>query len=184
MQKLAILALVLTSCHSTSESPSDWSFGGELQAYPAGVIAAVHAQKPINEQDAWTFRAGYNATDRHDWGEHDDETGGGPGLGVGWRRSLAPAGENGWVIGGRIDLWQLDIDWEDDPDGANPGGREGSTDVLVVQPTIEAGYVWHLEGSRLTLGAAFGAEINADTDGEDVGEGAIFLVGATWLIGG
>ena len=31
------------------------------------------------------------------------------------------------------------------------------------------------------LGAGLGAEINVDTDGEDVGEGAIFLLGVTWL---
>jgi len=34
----------------------------------------------------------------------------------------------------------------------------------------------------LTLGV--GAEINVDTDGEDVGEGGIMLLGATIVFGG
>ena len=51
-------------------------------------------------------------------------------------------------------------------------------------PTVEAGYTFRLaQGWRLNLFAAGGAEINVSTDGEDVGEGAIGLLGFSCLYG-
>jgi len=76
-----------------------------------------------------------------------------------------------------VDLWFLDIDWKDDPN------LSGSTDVVVLQPTVEGGYAWWLGPGRLELLAAVGAEINVDEDGEDVGDGAIGLIGFTYLLG-
>lgn len=155
---------------------SKLALGLEVQGYPAGVIAGVHLQRQLGERDALTFRLAWNETDRRDFGEHDDETGGGFGGGVGYRRWLAPDRE-GWMWGGRLDLWDLEIDWVDDP----PSAAKGRTDVLVLQPTIEGGYSWNLGDSawRCDLVAGFGFEINVDTNGEDVGEGAIGLLGVT-----
>jgi len=152
-----------------------------VQGYPAGVIAAGHVRYALSDRDELSLRIGYNATDRQDFGEHDDERGGGLGGGIGYRRSLRPRGEGGWLWGARADLWDLEIDWKDDPSGAFPAGREGTTDVLVLQPTAELGYGWWLEGARLELVLGLGAEINVDTAGEDVGEGAILLLGVTYL---
>jgi hypothetical protein len=158
-----------------------WAFGVDVQAYPAGAIVAVETRRPVSERGELGLRAGYNLTQRGDFGEHDDEDGGGPGVGVGYRHLFAPRGTDGWLTGARVDLWSLDIDWEDDPSGSAPAGREGSTDVLVLQPTAELGYGWWLGRGRVELVLAVGAEINVDTDGEDVGEGAIALLGFTYL---
>lgn len=151
--------------------------GAEVQAYPAGVIPGVHARWSIDRSSALTARVAANITDRDDYGEHDDESGDGFGAGVGYRRAVEGSlARGGWLWGARIDLWSLEIDWKD------PGPREGTTDVLVLQPTVEFGYGWALDGGgRLELVGGFGAEINVDTDGEDVGEGAIGLLGLTWI---
>lgn len=143
--------------------------GVEVRGYPAGVIAAVHSLQPIGERDAWHVSAGVNVTDRRDWGEHDDEEGGGSGIGGGWRR-YETADRDGWFGGARLDVFSLEIDWEED------SGDEGTSDVLVLMPTVEGGRAWAVGGPWvIEAGIGFGAEINVDTDGEDVGEGAILL---------
>ena len=82
----------------------------------------------------------------------------------------------GW-IGVRADYWFLDIDWED-PDAANPGSiRSGSTSVQVFQPTVRFGWRKALSGVQIDVSTALGAEINVQTEGEAVGQGAILLVG-------
>ena len=169
-------AAICVSCAQLQGPDDAWAFGSEVQAYPAGVQVTGVAVRELSERDSLSVRAGYNATDRNDWGEHDEEDGGGPGLGVGFHRVLRPELDGGWLVGGRLDLWWLDVDWEED------SGSSGSTDVVVLQPTLEGGYRWALEGGAsvaLTLG--LGAEVNVDTDGEDVGEGAILLFGVRYL---
>jgi len=150
--------------------------GLEVQAYPAGVIPGVHARWALDRSSALTARVAANITDRGDFGEFEDESGEGFGAGVGYRRALEGSlASDGWLWGARVDLWSLEIDWEDP-------GRSGTTDILVLQPTVEFGYGWALgSGGRLELVAGAGAEINVDTDGEDVGEGAIGLLGLTWI---
>lgn len=143
--------------------------GVELRGYPAGLIAAAHSLQPLGERDAWHVSAGVNLTDRRDWGEHDDESGVGSGLGAGWRR-YATSARDGLFWGARFDVFALEIDWEEDD------GREGTTDVLVFMPTVEAGRAWVVGGPWvIEAGLGAGAEINFDTDGEDVGDGAIVL---------
>lgn len=152
--------------------------GVEVQAYPAGVIPGLHLQLPVGLDDGQflTLRLAANITDRDDFGEQDDEEGSGFGGGVGWRSYLEP-GRAGWLIGARVDLWSLDIDWTDDP--GQPTEVSGTTELLVLQPTVEAGYGWNLGGWRVELMAGLGFEINVDEDGRDVGQGPIGLVGVT-----
>lgn len=68
----------------------------------------------------------------------------------------------------------MDIDWRDDA-----GPRAGSTDITVLQPTVQGGYDFSLGGGRFVLETtlAAGFEFNVRTDGEDVGEGPILLLG-------
>lgn len=168
---LLSLPLLTASC---ATGPA--AVGVELQAYPAGLIPGLHVQTPLDELSSLTFRAAANLTDRQDFGEFDNEEGDGFGGGIGYRRYLE-RGREGWLFGGRVDLWDLEIDWED------PGPVTGTTDILVLQPTAEVGYGFRLgeDGWRIELTLGLGAEINIDTDGEDVGEGAILLLGITAL---
>jgi hypothetical protein len=171
MRGLALVLPLLASCAATSAGP-------ELQMYPAGLIAGAHFQYALGAYDALTWRVAGNFTERGDFGEHDDESGSGFGGGIGWRHIIEDGGPgDGWVVGARIDFWDLTIDWKD----RNPT-RRGSTDTLVIQPTIEGGYRWDIGGGwRAQLMAGLGAEINTGVEGEDVGEGAIMLVGVTFL---
>lgn len=168
----ALLALpVLASCAQVSAGP-------EVQLYPAGLIIGAHVQHPITARDSFTWRVAGNFTERGDYGEHDDESGAGYGAGIGWRHIIPDGGPgDGWVLGARLDVWDLEVDWKD----RNPT-RRGTTDTLVIQPTIEGGYRFDLgSGWRAQLTSAIGAEINTDVQGEDIGEGAILLVGLTFL---
>jgi len=175
--RFALLApLLLALSFGCAATGRQVHVGPEIQAYPAGVQAAALAMWEISDTDVVTARVGWNETDREDFGEHDDETGGGPGFSGGWRRYL---GENhsGWMFGGRADVWFLDIDWTDHP--GTPSEAGGNTDVVVLQPSVLGGYRWKLGASEwyLDLTAAVGVEINVSTSGEDVGEGAIGLLG-------
>jgi hypothetical protein len=148
------------------------AIGVTLQAYPAGIQAQAEVVWPLQTHHSLFVRAGYNFTDRQDFGEHDNEEGGGPGATLGYRYTFRESGD-GWFVGARTDLWLLDIDWKDP-------GRAGSTDVVVLQPTFEAGYRKVLQGGwSISPFLALGAEINVRTRGEDVGEGAIFLGGVS-----
>jgi hypothetical protein len=154
------------------------ALGLELQAYPAGLIGGVHGQFPLGDDLALTLRAGSNFTERRDWGEHHEEEGQGFGGGVGLRTAFDAKGRR-WIAGARVDLWDLDIDWRDDVPA-----RSGTTETLVVQPSIELGL--RVEASTawtLDFLLGLGMEINTDIQGEDVGEGWIFLVGVTALHG-
>ncbi|NNF03859.1 MAG: hypothetical protein HKN17_05270 [Rhodothermales bacterium] len=164
-----------------------------VRAYPAGGIAAAGFQggwpgvrsspDPGRiESGAWL---GYNVTRRRDWGEHDDERGGGFGGGaeVAWFPGDV---SGGWFAGTRASVWRLRIDWRDDPPTPLGPVRVGRTDVLVIQPTLRGGYRFRLAGTtdgshsrgvRLDVEAALGVEINTSVDGEDVGQGAILLIG-------
>ena len=159
------------------DEPSVW-LGAEVRGYPAGVIPAFYGETPLSDHAVLTFDLAANVTDREDNGEHDDEDGDGFGGGVGYRYYYGERFDC-WFFGVRIDLWSLSIDWEDDSPSAS-----GNTDVLVLQPTVEGGYGWWVgERWRLNVFAAAGAEINVDTDGEDVGEGAIGILGVSCVYG-
>jgi len=174
---MARIALVIVCASASLATANDDvrrpAIGVATQVYPAGVIAALEGRWRLADHHEGSAFAGVNLTDRQDFGEHDDESGEGSGPGLAWRYRFSPRGDT-WDLGARVDLWWLEIDWEDD------GGREGTTDVVVLQPTAVGGYRWLLDAEdrwSLDATAALGAEINVDTDGEDVGEGAILLLG-------
>jgi hypothetical protein len=140
--------------------------GAEIRVYPAGLMPSIRAEFDLGTGGLLLGQIGYNATDRRDWGEHQDESGGGFGLGAGWLHPLSGR----WIAGVRVDYWWLAIDWTDP-------GREGSSDVGVLQPTVNAGYRWPAGNWDLEATLAIGGEFNVRTDGEDVGEGWIVLAG-------
>ena len=176
---LLLASSLLGACAMPGEG---FRYGPESQAYPAGVIVGLQGQWALDEHDVAIARAAVNVTERQDFGEHDNEDGEGFGLGVGWRR-YADSGQQGWLYGARLDLFYLDIAWRDDL--ASGGTRRGSTDVTVLQPTLEGGYAWRLdEHWSFDLTVGLGAEINLNEQGEEVGDGAILLLGFAFLYDG
>ena len=177
MKQIYPVYLVVTlalSMLSTGKAVAD-GWGVELQAYPTGIVPGVRYEWLMGETDILFIRGAYNFTERSDFGEHEDESGGGPGIGIGWRH-WKDERANGWHYGARLDVWDMEIDWEDDAPS-----REGETDIIVIQPYLELGYSWPGQGgSRIDITAGAGAEINVDTDGEDVGEGFIALIGISF----
>ena len=160
----------LASAPSHAQDSNGRKFGLQLQLYPAGIIFTGSYNYALDARSTLGIHLGGNFTDRDDNGDHLNEDGEGFGAGISYRRGLRDA-EEGWFIGGRVDTWFLEIDWEDPRGGVLV---TGTTDVVVVQPTVFLGYQWS-NGFDITVSG--GAEINVDTDGEDVGEGAIGLIG-------
>lgn len=143
----------------------------ELRAYPSGGIGSIGLLFAADARTELGLSLAYNVAERGDAGEHDDESGEGFGVGIEARRFRGSA-PTGWFYGARAELFQLDIDWRD-------RSRRGSTEITVLQPTARLGYRFALAGRGLSLELAggLGAEINVQTDGEEVGEGAIGLIG-------
>lgn len=169
------VALAVPSCMTIGDFQLE-STGFDAQAYPTGVITTAKVDWSADGERELSVYAGWNEADRSDNGQHDDETGGGPGLGIGYRQYFGDQRDT-WFLGGRVDVWQLGIDWVDRP--GSPTERSGDTDITILQPTLVAGYRLLLGDSdwALDFSAALGAEINVITSGSQVGQGAIGLVG-------
>lgn len=127
----------------------------------------------LGEKSSLIGKLGYNIARRQDFGEHDKEEGGGFGFAMGYRQYLK-AGHAGFSLEGRLGMWFLDIDWED-----NAPSRQGNSNISVFQPTVGIGYDFLVNNDKIKLGilVAFGYEVNVTTSGEDVGQGGISLVG-------
>ncbi len=156
--------------------------GFETQAYPAGIVPGLRVDLQITTRAVLTGRIGYNFTNRRDWGRHHNEEGGGPGFSLGYEYKSVFS--NNVRLHLRSDLWFLDIDWEKkDPvvcftDPCNQITINGNSDVIVLQPTLGISYQAGLTDQLfLRPSVSLGYEINIHTEGEAVGEGAIFLVG-------
>ncbi len=149
-------------------------FGIELQGYPTGVIPGLRADLYFNDASKVHLRIGYNIVRHGDAGEHDDERGGGPGFTIGY--DILPFASHRWTFGVRSDLWFNEVDWYDI--GIQPPNIMGTTNVTVLQPTIQAGYrIPFGEKVELLPTIAFGYEFNIKTVGAEVGHGAILLAG-------
>lgn len=145
--------------------------GVQLRGYPAGLISNALVERRVGPRLFLAALGGYNFTNRRDFGRHDDERGGGPGLGLGLTRSGPQRSGLQWGVG--AELWNLHIDWRD---GAS---RSGETRVLVLQPGAKLGYGWTLGDSRtvIDISIGLGREVNLRTRGEPVGQGPILLLG-------
>lgn len=167
------LLLGIIACVAQAQN----TLGPKIQVYPAGFIISAKATK-LGQTDEWNVQAGYNLARRQDFGRHDNEEGGGPGLGIGYRKYFKD-NARGIYLSANIDLWLLKIDWKDQiTTFPAPGFDTGTTHITVLQPTIGAGYQY-LSASALwsaSAGVAFGREWNIITNGEPVGEGGISLL--------
>ena len=115
-------------------------------------------------------RIGINVFDHRDLGVQAEETGSGYGLSLGYKRYFNDH-QDAWRLGIKNDIWFNSVDWEND------ASSMGTTDIVVVQPTVEVSYVFNKGAFMIVPSLAFGLEWNVKTDGEPTGEGPIGLLG-------
>ncbi|MEM7367774.1 MAG: hypothetical protein AAF587_04170 [Bacteroidota bacterium] len=156
------------------------SVGIEVQIYPTGIMPGVRGEVMLSEQNELHLRAGANLFDHRDLGVQEEEIGGGGGFTLGYRRYF---GENqkGFFLGVRNDFWFNANNWRNNIGTIQE--TSGTTNIVVVQPTAEAGYRLPLGNSLWTLAPAigFGYEVNVISNGADVGQGPILLIGASLM---
>ncbi len=161
---------------STENTHPKWiDIGAEVQFYPAGFIMSARAMCKIADHGNMIFRVGYNLATRENFGEHDNEEGGGPGFSVGYRYYFNKE-QSGFFLSARVGFWLMHIDWWDQ---VNPNSKdEGKTFIGVVQPTLAGGYQYVLPNRQWAFGlsAAFGIEWNVITNGAKVGQGGISIL--------
>lgn len=170
---LFCISILTTSLNAQKENTYDdkeVQIGAELQFYPAGYMPTITANIFVKEHLAIRFRFGGNFADRSDFSIYnDEEKAKGIGGTIGVQRYF-PYWKGEFVVGIYIDGWNMWTEWKDDVDGINP--ESGTTYNLVIQPWINAGYLFQVSkqwNAGLTLGV--GREFNVITHGESVGEG-------------
>lgn len=164
------------SGQDTPENNSRWvDIGTEAQIYPAGFIISARSMFAVSSHGNLIFRIGYNLAMRENFGEHDNEEGGGPGISVGYRYYFNGK-QKGFFVAARIGLWFMNIDWQDNLTAG--GNRDAETFIMVVQPTFAGGYQYLMPDKKWAFGlsAAFGIEWNVITNGADVGQGGISIL--------
>ncbi len=168
----AILAVLLAAITAL---PAQTDLAFEFQAYPTGLIPGLRLSKAMGARAEWHVRLGYNRIRHGDAGVHEDERGAGYGGTLGYNRYFGES-RKGFFAGLRCDLWCNTIEWKDRIGQADEVG--GTTRILVLQPTAEAGWCIPLAARHyLAPALALGFEKNVVTEGEPTGEGAILLLG-------
>jgi hypothetical protein len=167
---ILFLTLTLQAQNSENTLNKKLQFGTEFQFYPAGFMPTFTANFFIKEKLALRVRIGGNFADRSGFSSYNDEEkakGFGGTFGV---QRFFPIWKGNFVVGIYMDGWHMWTDWKDNVDTTNP--EEGRTYNFVVQPWLNAGYLFQLSpqwNAGLTLGV--GREFNVITNGEKVGEG-------------
>jgi len=162
--------------HSQEPLKSVKELGFELQQYPTGYMLAFHAEYGFAEKHSLDLRMGYNGLDHLSFGPNDEEKGGGPGFSLGYNYFFKPDFKK-WYVSYRTDLWWNEVNWRNF-DENDVVISEGTTHLLVLQPTILGGYNWIIKDRyKISPTLAVGAEINVKSDGEPVGQGPIILWG-------
>ncbi len=164
------MSMVYSQTNNNDATNKRTDLGISLQAYPAGIIPTLNAERYLSAESSLVLRVGANFTDRQDFSdENDNEEGSGFGASFGYRKHF-PLSKGKIVAGVHTDLWNLWIDWEDGLNTPNP--RAGTTYILVLQPWLEAGYFFDVKNSSSQIGitAGFGREINVITNGDDVAQ--------------
>ncbi|MES1220964.1 MAG: hypothetical protein ABUT20_36025 [Bacteroidota bacterium] len=167
---LFIALLFFISSRSQDIGYKTIDVGGEFQWYPKGYIYALHLASNSRLHHSFQLRLGYNTSNWKDEGLHDKEEGGGPGFSLGYRYYFLVK-PHGFFLGARADLWRLSIDW-------NELLVKGKSKVWALQPTAELGYMILINDLFfITPSIAAGVQTNLKTEGQEVGDGSVFLVG-------
>jgi hypothetical protein len=181
---MLVLILIDTQAQVQTEQKSEESFakgkaintGFQIQWYPAGLIPSIESEWVLTNRLSLSTRLGMNLADRQDFSPfHDHEEGEAFGGSIGLRYYRNANSFKGWFIGLKTDLWDMTIDWGN----TISQNTKGSTDILILQPTFELGYLHQIGNSKWNVGAslALGFEINIKTVGEEVAQGKVSLLG-------
>lgn len=151
----------------------------EFEGYPAGQMYGVrfeHHWGKFNQQEI-NFRLAYNRAFRYNWsGLNDDEQGGGFGFSTGYRYHFLHIHGVNLFVGARTDIWQMSIFWKD----YNHLPQKGTTHITVLQPSAEVGFRLLVSNTiSATFYGGIGQEINIATKGKEVGQGGMYIWGAT-----
>ncbi len=156
----------------------------EFQAYPTGLISGLRFEGGKGRNTSH-LRLGFNWMRHGDNGKHEDERGIGFGFTFGYKRYLLHD-LKGLFAGIRSDIWFNEMKWKDNI--GLPDELSGTTELVVLQPTLEAGWLFELNPKWVFAPSlAFGYEVNVDTDGSPTGEGPVMLLGVMvgyhWFMG-
>lgn len=176
--KKSLILIISIFVFSLTQAQNTTGIGAEIQWYPAGYQFMATGEFGFKDHHAIQAKFGYNLARRQDFSPfNNSENGGGIGGTLGYRYYFGKM-TTGFYLGARVDLWGLTIDWED-PKDASITQQSGTTEITVLQPTAEIGYMYAFKDSPLAIGvnAAGGWEINVVTNGLPVGEGRISLLG-------
>ena len=168
---ILMVCISVTGFSQSSERPS-FLFGAEFQVYPTGIMPGLRFELPVSDHDGIHLRVGYNGFNHRDLGVQDEEIGGGFGGTIGYRHYFGDYEK--FFLGARNDIWFNTVNWQNDI--TSPSGTAGTTKIVVVQPTAEAGYLFNFGGWSLAPAIGFGFEVNVVTNGEETGQGAILLL--------
>lgn len=169
MRFLLVISFLFFSAKGFSQRNIDT--GIELQVYPTGIIPGISLENNISIYDQWYIRLGANIFNHRNLGVQEKEEGYGIGFSIGYKR-LFSSDETKWKLGVKNDFWWNQVKWENTSLGTN-----GDTNITVIQPTLELGYVLKKGDFKITPSIATGFEINVKTEGAPTGEGAIILLG-------
>jgi len=153
----------------------------EMQVYPTGLIPGIRFDANLSKKDALNFRLAMNIFDHRDLpmkagiNNHTSETGFGYGFSLGYRHYFWNNVKN-LFVGARSDLWVNKVDWQ------KTNNIKGVSNIIVIQPTIEAGWLFEIGKTKnfiVTPSIGFGYEWNALVNGEQTGYGMILLAGVS-----
>jgi hypothetical protein len=172
---ISIISLLMLFLFPSFQANAQTDISFEFQAYPTGLIPGLRVEQGFGDKSALHLRLGANLFDHRNLGVQDEERGSGFGFSVGYKRYLKND-HKGWSLGLKNDIWFNTVNWVDNISGGTD--QEGTTKIVVVQPTAELGYLMKFGNNWVfTPSIAFGFEVNVKTEGEPTGEGAIFLLG-------
>jgi len=174
-KNLFFVALLFSSIQLFSQDEENnhkrkMELGTELQLYPAGYMTMITSNIFIREDWTLRFRLGGNFANREDFsGFNDNEVAKGFGGSFGLVKYV-PYWKGNFIFGASFDTWNMWTKWKDGINTTNP--TSGTTYNLVIQPWVNAGYLYNLSNTLNTgISLGFGREINVITRGEKVGEG-------------
>jgi hypothetical protein len=173
LKRSLLLFLLLCRIHEINAQDTERkvAIGLGVQAYPAGVIPFLQCHLYLTNDISVSARVGYNITDRKDFSPvNDHEEGSGPGISIGLNKNFNWR-KNQLFVGFMTEVWQLKINWKDASNIQT--NRIGQTEVIVLQPWLNAGYLKSIGKSPIdfVVGLGFGREINIITKGDEVAQG-------------